>query len=226
MARGESARQNCPSAILTTLLEKESGFESIVVSVNFSRGTVDKYLTELFQDSLVTRRGRRGAYYLTPKGCKKASMERLKGDIYNLVDSFGTKWLQILSSLVNNMRNEGTDPEVFFRSNCLAFLGGIPYTFEKSIEGMKYVQSFEKDIEVRGAKEGLTKEECFKKLLTKISKQPKGFPRLLTYMSFFLTKEGIEELRKQQGGTFTVTRRRPKRFPAALNDIWIEEGII
>jgi len=197
MMQGESARQACPCSILIALLDKEMKFEQIVVSVNGSRGTINKYLTELFDNGLVKRKGRRGAYYLTQKGRKKAIAERLKGDIYDLTDSFDTKWLEILRRLLANMRKRGENPEEFFKHQCIAFVGGIPHYFDKSIEGMKYVLRFERDLEDRGAEDGLTKEEYFRKRVKRILKQPSGIRRMLASMG--LEEEQIEAcLRREE----------------------------
>lgn len=67
--QGQSARQECPMMILKNLLEKkEQSFEELVSSLPFSRGTINKYLSELFNEKLINRFGRRGKYFLTPRG--------------------------------------------------------------------------------------------------------------------------------------------------------------
>jgi predicted transcriptional regulator len=67
--QGQPARQECPLKILQILLEKsELSFEELVSSLPYSRGTVNKYLSELYTENLVERRGRRGKYFLSDRG--------------------------------------------------------------------------------------------------------------------------------------------------------------
>jgi predicted transcriptional regulator len=74
MAQGASARENCPKDIKLALLEGPKHFEALVESLKdkYSRGTVNKYLGELFDSGLITRKGRKGPYELTPKGKREA----------------------------------------------------------------------------------------------------------------------------------------------------------
>jgi len=76
--QGTSAREHCPKDIELTLLEGPKNFEALVESLKdkYSRGTINKYLGELFKDGLVTRKGRRGPYELTPKGQREAEHEK------------------------------------------------------------------------------------------------------------------------------------------------------
>lgn len=87
LVRGVSAREKCPNDILITLLEGEKGFEQIVETFKdkYSRGTINKYLNELFESGLVTRKGRRGPYILTRKGEDEA--ESIRADIMLLKES-------------------------------------------------------------------------------------------------------------------------------------------
>jgi predicted transcriptional regulator len=67
--QGQSTRQECPMRILQLLMEKnELSFEELVSSLPFSRGTINKYLSELYDEKLVERKGRRGKYFLSEKG--------------------------------------------------------------------------------------------------------------------------------------------------------------
>lgn len=86
--RGESARAACPNDILITLLNGEKTFEKIVEELEnkYSRGTVNKYLNELYDAGLITRKGRRGPYILTPDGKKKAETLRRKREILNSIE--------------------------------------------------------------------------------------------------------------------------------------------
>lgn len=72
MSQGISTRETCPDDILLTLLNDNMRFEQLVSTLKYSRGTINKYLNELFNAEKITRRGRRGVYYLTPKGKKEA----------------------------------------------------------------------------------------------------------------------------------------------------------
>lgn len=74
MSRGESSRATCPRDILVTLLKGGKTFEQIVSELrpHYSRGTINKYLNELYENELVTRVGRRGPYILTKQGEQEA----------------------------------------------------------------------------------------------------------------------------------------------------------
>jgi DNA-binding PadR family transcriptional regulator len=74
--QGQSAREKCPLLIMKSLLKNEMSFEKLVSTLPNSRGTINKYLSELHDKKFVSRRGRRGKYYLTPKG-KKELVRRL-----------------------------------------------------------------------------------------------------------------------------------------------------
>ena len=78
------------------------------------------------------------------------------------------------------MKKKGTDPYTFFQSNCLTFVGGIPRTFHKSMDGMKNALSFEKNLYVQAIKKGLSKEKFYADVLKRISKLD-GIERLLEY---------------------------------------------
>lgn len=79
--QGQSARQRCPEEILLTLHKEERGFEEIVKGCSHARGTVNKYLGELFDEDYVQRHGRQGAYFLTDKGRKRAEKLAVKQEI-------------------------------------------------------------------------------------------------------------------------------------------------
>jgi predicted transcriptional regulator len=72
--QGQSARQEVRLFILRSLLEKNQlGFEELVNILQkiASRGTVNKYLNELYDEGFVNRKGRRGKYFLTSSGKKE-----------------------------------------------------------------------------------------------------------------------------------------------------------
>jgi predicted transcriptional regulator len=83
MVKGASARENCPTDIKLMLLEGPKNFEALVEGLKgkYSRGTINKYLGELFKDGLVTRQGRRGPYELTPEGRRKAEHDAIMNRI-------------------------------------------------------------------------------------------------------------------------------------------------
>lgn len=197
LTRGESTREKTRFEILKFLYENEGLqlFKNIEANCSESRGTVKKYMDELKDERLVEQslRGRH-PYFLSEKGKRYVKQELLRRDFYDLTDSFDIKWLEMLRNLLDGMRKTDTDPKVFFKDNCLAFIGGLPYTFPKSMEGMKmWVIDFEKGLEIRARKYGLTKEEYWIKKL-KESVKMKGVPRILTSLGY--TEEEIEELLK------------------------------
>jgi len=152
----------------------------------------------------------REAFYFIPNEAK-STVQRvfMRDDIYDLTDSFDIKRLRMLRNLLETMRKEGTDPYVYFQSNCLTFVGGIPRTFHKSKEDMQAIIEWENALETRAQKEGITKEEYWSNKLKEAAQMPKGARRMLT--SLGLTEEEIKELRERQGGTFKVTRRTKKK---------------
>lgn len=210
MTLGESTRRIASFEILKFLYENEGfqSFNDIEQKCSQSRNTVKKYLEELKEKGLVEQslKGRH-PYRITEKGRSHFDKELLKRDIYDLTEFFDIKWLEMLRRMLANMRVHGTDPEVFFKDNCLTFVGGIPRTFEKSVKGMRAIIEWEKGLEIRATKEGMTKEDYWRKKL-KEAKKLKGVRRILTSLGF--TEEEIEELRRQQGGTFKVTRLTKK----------------
>jgi predicted transcriptional regulator len=103
--QGISARETCPDDILVVLLNGEIGFETLVEKIgnNYSRATVSKYLTELYdEESFIKRRGRRGNYYLTEKGRKKAKTKRFVKQISKISDEFTEQFILNYKDYVMN----------------------------------------------------------------------------------------------------------------------------
>jgi predicted transcriptional regulator len=168
-------------------------FKNIEESCSEARLTIKKYLDELKDEELVEQSlDGRHPYRITEKGRKHFERLVSKRDIYDLTDSFDTKWLEILRRLLRNMREHGTNPADFFRNNCIAFVGGLPHYFHKSKEGMERALHREKELSERAAKEGLTKEEYFKKRAKLVAKLPEGMPRWLAHEG--KTEEQIETI--------------------------------
>ena len=101
MVQGLSARENCPGAILAALLGHDLGFEQLVERTGFSRGTVNKYVEELFNEKQIGREGRRGFYCLTPKGRKEARGALMKQTLTQLpgstLEEFVVKYKEIVA---------------------------------------------------------------------------------------------------------------------------------
>ncbi|XHH08174.1 MAG: hypothetical protein ACFCUE_11450 [Candidatus Bathyarchaeia archaeon] len=94
--QGISARETCPDDILVILLSGEMGFEDLAEKLgkDYARATVSKYLTELFDDgSFVKRKGRRGNYYLTERGLKKARTKHFVKQINEISDDFTEQFI-------------------------------------------------------------------------------------------------------------------------------------
>jgi DNA-binding HxlR family transcriptional regulator len=131
MAQGTSARESCPKDIELSLLQGPKNFEALVESLKdkYSRGTVNKYLGELFKDGLVVRQGRRGPYELTPKGEREAehtsiikriteNLEKEPLEKLKQLEAALNGWAQ-KSFLVNAMKpveNELKDAQRIFQS--------------------------------------------------------------------------------------------------------------
>jgi DNA-binding PadR family transcriptional regulator len=108
MVKGASARENCPTDIKLALLEGPKHFEAFVKSLKgkYSRGTINKYLGELFKDGLVTCQGRRGPYELTPKGKKEAEREALKKKANTQIDNLGPEDIEFYKKKLDNLEKE------------------------------------------------------------------------------------------------------------------------
>jgi len=210
--QGQSSREEVRLQIQKFLLNGAASSTKIVQVCDAAKATVYKYLNELYEENKVGWKPQRGrgksTYELSDEMKSEIEKKLLKDDLYDLTDSFDVKWLRMLRNLLDNMRKEGIDPYAYFQSNCLTFVGGIPRTFHKSKEDMQAIIDWENVLENRARKEGITKEEYWRKKLKEAEKLT-GVPRILTSLGF--TKEEIEELRKKQGGTFKVTRISKKK---------------
>ncbi|MFC1487617.1 hypothetical protein ACFLRN_08035 [Thermoproteota archaeon] len=184
MPKGESSREKVRWQIQEFLLKGPATFTKIVEVCDAARATVSKYLDDLIEEENVIwkpqRKRGKSTYELSNKMKSEIEKKLLKDDLYDLTDSFNVKWLRILRNLLNNMKKKGTDPYTFFQSNCLTFVGGIPRTFHKSMDGMKNALSFEKNLYVQAIKKGLSKEKFYADVLKRISKLD-GIERLLEY---------------------------------------------
>ena len=106
--RGESAREKCPKDILLTLLDGPKRFEELVdiLKDKYSRGTINKYLNELFSAKKITREGRRGPYLLTNKGKEEAEKEAQKRKINKKIDEADPGELEILKQKISELEKE------------------------------------------------------------------------------------------------------------------------
>ena len=89
--QGQSARQVVPLLILRCLLKKELTFEELVTSIPHSRGTVNKYLNELYEKGFVDRKGRGGKYHLSSKGKKeimRQGAKKLQQDVESAKEAY------------------------------------------------------------------------------------------------------------------------------------------
>jgi predicted transcriptional regulator len=96
--QGKSARETCPIWILNSLLrEGKMSFEELIKAgeVNYSRGTINKYLGEEFEKGNVDRKGRRGKYFITSEG-KKHLFEISTTNL----EKANHQWMQIAVKLV------------------------------------------------------------------------------------------------------------------------------
>jgi predicted transcriptional regulator len=103
--QGISARETCPDDILVILLNGEMGFENLAekLAKDYARATVSKYLTELYEKSpFVQRKGRRGNYYLTEKGRKKAKTKQFVKQISEISDEFTEQFILNYKDYVMN----------------------------------------------------------------------------------------------------------------------------
>ena len=58
------------------------------------------------------------------------------------------KWAAI-EGLLDNLKANGIDPEGFFKNNCIAFIGDVPGTLPKSVEGMQSHLAFVRSLHER-----------------------------------------------------------------------------
>jgi len=85
------ARQEVPLLILRCLLKEELSFEELVNNIPHSRGTINKYLNELYEKGFVDRKGRRGKYHLTSKGKKeimRQGEQKLQHDVESAKEAY------------------------------------------------------------------------------------------------------------------------------------------
>jgi hypothetical protein len=106
--QGESAREVCPKDILLTLLDGPKQFETLVDALKdrYSRGTINKYLNELFKAEKITREGRRGPYVLTNRGEEEAEKEAMKRRINEKIDRAKPEELEILKQKISELEKE------------------------------------------------------------------------------------------------------------------------
>ena len=225
--QGESSREKAKRAILLFAADqkkhKRSEFieELVEKKKEFAKNTVYKYLDELVTDELMKMEpGSREDSFRPVYSITKLGLEAVKQiDVHDLVDSFDAKWLDPLRNLLIRVKHEETDLEGFLNTNCITFIGDVPCTFHKSLEGMQSHIAFEGGLYRRWQHElepfreessktgvilrervsdevGWTIGEYLKKLLKKAEKQ-KGVRQIMTVLG--ITEEMLVEMYKKQG---------------------------
>jgi len=95
--QGKSARETCPIWILNSLLREEKmSFEELIKAgeASYSRGTINKYLSEEYEKSNINREGRRGKYFLTLKG-----KNFLLNYSHEKLETANLQWLETIANL-------------------------------------------------------------------------------------------------------------------------------
>jgi len=233
--QGESSREKAKRAILLFAAnqKKHKRFEFIEELVEkkkeFAKNTVYKYLDELVTDELMKMEpGSREDSFRPVYSITKLGLEAVKQiDVHDLVDSFDAKWLDPLRNLLIRVKHEETDLEGFFNTNCITFIGDVPCTFHKSVEGMQSHIAFEKSLHKRhlrdlhvcteGFREEFMKANAIErkrvsarireevgwtvgeyfKKLLKKAEKEKGVRGIMTL--YGITDEMLEEMYKKQG---------------------------
>lgn len=181
--------------------------------------TLMNYTKELMSEKLLNKKidpeSGRPLYYVTRKGNEKVKKQRMKLG----VDSLPEKWITPLRNLIVKLTHETPFPEGFLNTHCITFIGDIPCTFPKSVEGMQSHIAFETSLhqrhqrdlekfqdELNGTKDkvswdrvdakikeevGWSKGEYLKKLLKKAEKE-EGIRKIMTVLG--ITDEMLEKM--------------------------------
>lgn len=83
-------------------------------------------------------------YSLNRRGVEE--LKRIKN--HKLIDSTDPKWWTPFHNFLIRMKHEDT-PDEFFQFNCISFIGNIPCTFKRSVEGMQRHLAWEEDLQRR-----------------------------------------------------------------------------
>jgi len=213
------------------LLNGPATASKIIKACDAAKVTTYKYLDELCDEGGVIwkpqRKRGKNTYELSDEARDETEKRKKEHEIHSLISSLDAKWLRPLRNLLIRVKHEETDLEGFLNTNCITFVGDVPCTFHKSVEGTQSHIAFEENLRKRHLsalerlkdefiKEGefnrenwkkidacVTEEvgwsvgEYFRKLLRKAEKQ-KGFIR--KFMTVYgITEEMLVEMYRKQG---------------------------
>jgi len=187
----------------------------------FAKNTIYKYLNESVNEKLIEMKpGSRNERFRPKYLITKQGLEQIQhAKIHSLIDSFDVKWLTPLRNLLVKINETQTYLEGFLNTNCITFIGDIPCTFPKSIEGMQSHIAFETSLHQRHQRDlekfqdeldstkdkaswarvdakikeevGWSKGEYLKKLLKKAEKE-EGIRKIMTVLG--ITDEMLEKM--------------------------------
>lgn len=114
----------------------------------------------------------RASFYSIRKKMKKKVERRIKEkDFQSLIASLDARWLGPLRNLLVKLNETQPYLEGFLNTNCITFVGDIPCTFHKSVEGMQSHIAFETSLQQRHERDlGKFREE-FMNARDKISRE-------------------------------------------------------
>jgi hypothetical protein len=118
-----------------------------------SKATLLNYKTQLEAAGKIAKKisdaTKRPVYYV-PKRLRR-EVQKLKNErqLVSLISSIDARWLDPLRNLLIKVKHEHTYLEGFLNTNCITFIGDIPCTFHKSIEGIQSHIAFVKGLHER-----------------------------------------------------------------------------
>jgi len=132
--------------------------------------TLMNYTKELMSEKLLNKKidpeSGRPLYYVTRKGNERVKKQRMK----LWVDSLPEKWITPLRNLIIKLTYETPYLEGFLNNNCITFIGDVPCTFPKSLEGMQSHIAFETSLRQRHERDLEKFREEFMNTRDKISR--------------------------------------------------------
>lgn len=155
--QGECSREQARKEILLIAADhkkrKQSEFikELVENKRKFAKNTIYKYLKELVKDKLMKMEaGSQEDRFSPDYSITKLGLEKVKqNDVQDLVNSLDPKWLNPLRNLLIKVKHENPRLEDFLNSNCITYIGDVPCTFPKSLEGIQSQMGFEASLRKR-----------------------------------------------------------------------------
>jgi len=171
------------------------GKENINEPSKISYKTLQKRIKDLMDENWLSKNifpeSSRPIYYIPKSKINRVKELIEKKRFYSLAESFSPEWFSLFRKFVYGVEKFRKTPEEFFKEHCIAFIANIPCSFQKSIEGMQSHLYYEKRIEKLAEKNGISKEEQFRKMMEDAEKK-EGIEKLIIGLG--LNREEIEKM--------------------------------